>query len=134
MPSYNHTELMGNLTRDCTIRFTDAGTAVGNFSIAVNRKYRKDNETVEQTDFLDIVCFGKTAESCGKYIGKGSTVFIDGRLQNRSWETPEGQKRNKVEVVANQVIFLSFKKNQGADGSQQERQDVPEVDSGEIPF
>ncbi|MBL7072193.1 MAG: single-stranded DNA-binding protein [Candidatus Omnitrophica bacterium] len=112
--SMNKVFLMGNLTRDPELRYVPSGSAVANFSVAVNRTY-KDNagERKEDTSFLRVVVWGKMAEICGEYLTKGRQVLVEGRLKSRTWETPEGQKRNAVDVVATSVQFLGSRdKNQ----------------------
>jgi len=112
--SMNKVFLMGNLTRDPELRYVPSGSAVVNFSVAVNRTY-KDNagERKEDTSFLRVVVWGKMAEICGEYLTKGRQVLVEGRLKSRTWETPEGQKRNAVDVVATSVQFLGSRdKNQ----------------------
>ncbi len=106
MASLNSITLLGNLTRDPELRYTPQGTAVGTFGLAVNRRYRQGEEQREETCFVDIVTFGRQAETASEYLNKGNLVLIEGRLQWRSWETPEGQKRSKHEVVANNVQFM----------------------------
>lgn len=112
MSGFNKVILLGNLTRDPEIRYTPNGTAVANFSLAVNRRFRQGGEVKEEVSFIDIVVFGKQAETCGQYINKGDSVLIDGRLQQRRWETEDGQKRNKIEVVAQSIQFMP--RRQGA--------------------
>ena len=107
MPSLNKVFLMGNLTRDPELRYTASGSAVADFGIAVNRRYKQGDEWKEDVCFVDITVWGKQAENCAEYLNKGRGVFIEGRLQFRSWESEEGQKRHKIEVVANNVQFLS---------------------------
>ena len=138
MTSFNKVILLGNLTRDPEVRYTPNGIAVASFAIAVNRKYKQGEETKEEVSYIDIVVFGKQAESCGQYINKGDSVLIDGRLQQRRWDDKEtGQKRNKIEVVAQSVNFMP-KRSSG--GGQQQGQahaePAPEapVDEGDIPF
>jgi len=133
MANYNKVILMGNLTRDPELRYTPAGKAVTNFSIAVNRKYKVDEQWKEETDFFDIVVFGKQAENCSEYLRKGRPVLVDGRLQQRRWETDEGQKRSKVEVVAMTVQFLG---SRGQDNARPAAggNDSPEFDDSDIPF
>ncbi len=106
MISFNKVILMGNLTRDPEVRFTPSGTPVANFRIAVNHRFKQGGETKDDVCYIDIVVFGKQAELCGQYLNKGNGVIVDGRLQERRWETAEGQKRSKYEVVAQQVRFL----------------------------
>lgn len=109
---FNKVILIGNLTRDPELRYTPQGTSVCNFGIAVNRRYKLGDETKEEVTFINVVVFGKQADTCGQYLNKGSAVLIEGRLQERRWETEDGQKRSRHEVVAQSVRFLS--KRQGA--------------------
>jgi single-strand DNA-binding protein len=106
MASLNAVILMGNLTRDPELRTTPNGTSVASFGLAVNRRYRQGEEQREEVMFIDITCFGRQAEVASEYLSKGNLVTIEGRLQWRSWETPEGQKRSKHEVIANNVQFM----------------------------
>ncbi|HUI45246.1 MAG TPA: single-stranded DNA-binding protein [Nitrospirota bacterium] len=135
MTSFNKVILLGNLTRDPEVRYTPNGIAVASFAIAVNRKYKQGDETKEEVSYIDIVVFGKQAESCGQYINKGDSVLIDGRLQQRRWETEEGQKRTKIEVVAQSVNFMPKRQSGGGQGHGH-AEPAPEspVDEGEIPF
>lgn len=130
MASFNKVILMGNLTKDPEIRYNPNGTAVANLSIAINRKYKAGDEAREEVSFFDIVVFGKQAEHCSQYLNKGSGVLVDGRLQQRRWETDDGQKRSKVEVVAQSVQFMPKGGGQGqASGG---HEDI--IDEGDIPF
>lgn len=97
----NRVILIGRLTRDPELRYTPNGTAVCNFSLAVNRKFNR-----EETDFIDIVTWKGLAENCANYLGKGRLAAVDGRLQVRTYENQEGQKRKVTEVVADDVRFL----------------------------
>ena len=115
MASLNKVYLMGNLTRDPELRYIPSGAAVTNFSMAVNRVYTtQSGEKKKDTCFVRIVVWGKIAEACGEYLSKGSPVFVEGRLQSRSWVGQDGQKRNTTEVVANNVQFLRPKGQPGA--------------------
>lgn len=107
MANLNRVILIGNLTRDVELRSIPSGTTVGNFGIAVNRRRKNEaGEWTEEASFFNIVVWGNQAEKCAEYIHKGSSVAIEGRLQSRSWETEDGQKRSVVEVVAENVQFL----------------------------
>ncbi len=137
MTSFNKVILLGNLTRDPEVRYTPNGIAVANFAIAVNRKYKQGDETKEEVSYIDIVVFGKQAESCGQYINKGDAVLVEGRLQQRRWDDKEsGQKRSKVEVVAQAVNFMPKRSSAGQGGGHTHPEPAPEpsVDEGEIPF
>ncbi|MBU0548670.1 MAG: single-stranded DNA-binding protein [Candidatus Omnitrophica bacterium] len=107
MASYNKVLLMGNLTKDPELRYTPQGTAVVNLRLAVNRKYRtKEQELKEEVCFITAVVWNKQAETCNQYLHKGSSVFIEGRLQSRSWEDNTGSKRSVIEVRAERVQFM----------------------------
>src|SRR3982751_896280 len=104
--SLNQVTLMGNLTRDPELRQTPNGQNVCSFSLALNRSYKDSSgEWQEATDYIDIVAWGLLAERVSQYLTKGRRCLVQGRLQSRSWEQ-DGQKRNKVEVLANDVTFL----------------------------
>ncbi|MCX5700492.1 MAG: single-stranded DNA-binding protein [Candidatus Omnitrophica bacterium] len=107
MSSYNKVLLMGNLTKDPELRYTPQGSAVVNLRLAVNRKYRdKNQELKEEVCFVTAVVWNKQAETCNQYLHKGSSVFVEGRLQSRSWEDNTGAKRNVIEVKAERVQFM----------------------------
>ncbi len=107
MANFNKVFLMGNLTKDPELRYTPQGTAVTNLRMAVNRKFRnKNQELKEETCFINAVVWDKQAESCNQYLKKGSALFVEGRLQSRSWEDNAGQKRSVIEVKAERVQFL----------------------------
>jgi single-strand DNA-binding protein len=132
MASFNKVLLMGNLTRDPELRFTSNGSALTKFGLAVNRKYKSGEEWKEEVCFVDITVWGKQAENCAEYLSKGRPVFIEGRLQFSSWETDDGQKRNKLEVVANSVQFLGPAGGGKSGGVQPDMEGVPAKD--DIPF
>jgi single-strand DNA-binding protein len=104
--SFNQVVLMGNLTRDPELRTTPNGQSVCSFSLALNRSYKNaDGDWQEVTDYIDIVAWGALGERVAQYLSKGRAALVNGRLQSRSWEQ-DGQKRSKVEVVAQDVTFL----------------------------
>lgn len=104
--SFNQVILMGNLTRDPELRTTPNGNNVCSFSLALNRSYKNsDGGWTEATDYIDIVAWGPLGERVAQYLTKGRPALVNGRLQSRSWEQ-DGQKRSKVEVVAQDVTFL----------------------------
>ena len=107
MASFNRVFLMGNLTKDPELRYTPQGTAVANLRMAVNRRFKnKNQELKEEVCFITAVVWNKQAETCNQYLHKGSPLFIEGRLQSRSWEDNTGAKRNVIEVRAERVQFL----------------------------
>ncbi len=108
MASLNKVFLIGNLTRDPELRFTPSGAAVANLGLAVNNRYQDNSGNwVDEPNYFTIVAWGRQAEICNEYLHKGSPVLVEGRLRWRQWETPDGQKRSVVEIVANRVQFLS---------------------------
>ena len=113
MNGFNKVILIGNLTRNPELRYTPGGTPVASFALAVNRRFRQGEELRDEVCYIDIVVFGKQAEHCGQYLSKGSGVIVEGRLQQRRWETDDGQKRSKHEVVAQSVTFMP-KRQEGA--------------------
>lgn len=106
MANLNKAFLIGNLTRDPELRYIPSGSAVTTFTVAVNRVYMQQGEKKEEVSYIKVVAWAKMAETCGEYLSKGSPVFVEGRIQSRSWETPQGEKRSAVEVVAERVQFL----------------------------
>ncbi len=115
MASLNKVILIGNLTRDPEIKFTPKGSAVCDMGLAVNRRWTTDSgEKQDEVTFLDIVLWGKTAELAGQYLKKGRSVCIEGRLQMDSWEDKtSGQKRSKIKIVGENLIFLDSKPGGG---------------------
>lgn len=112
--SVNQVTLMGNLTRDPEVRQTPNGQSVCSFGLALNRSFKgADGQWQEATDFVDVVAWAQLGERVAQYLHKGSRVFVQGRLQYRSWEQ-DGQKRSKLDVVANDVTFLDGR--DGGDG------------------
>lgn len=108
MAALNKVFLIGNLTRDPELRYIPSGTAVTTFTVATHRAYTMaSGEKREETCFVRVVTWARQAELCGEYLSKGSPVFVEGRLQSRSWETPDGQKRSTIEVVAQNIQFLA---------------------------
>lgn len=121
---------MGNLTRDPELRYTSNGSAVASFGIAVNRKFKQGDEWKEDVCFVDITVWGKQGENCAEYLSKGRPAFIEGRLQYSTWET-DGQKKNKLEVVANTVQFLGSRGNSQVNSSKAES---PVAGEDDVPF
>lgn len=112
----NKVLLFGNLTRDPELRALPSGMNVVNFSIATNRVYRdRDGKKQEQTDFHNIVVFGRQADTVNQYLKKGASAFVEGRLQTRSWEK-DGQKQYRTEIIADRVQFGPRGSGSGASG------------------
>jgi single-strand DNA-binding protein len=128
MANFNRVILLGNLTRDPELRYTPSGAPVCNFDLAVNRSYTTQaGERRDEVCYITIVAWGKQAETCAEFLNKGRTTLVEGRLTQRSWETPEGQKRSKHEVVADRVQFIGGRK-----GAEDEPPSAPAED--EPPF
>jgi single-strand DNA-binding protein len=103
----NKVMIIGNLGRDPEMRYTPSGKPVTSFSVAVSRSWVKpEGERTETTDWFNVVAWGRLAEICSQYLTKGSMVFVEGRLETRSWEAENGQKHYRTEVVANDVNIL----------------------------
>lgn len=105
--SWNRVELIGNLTRDPELRFTPSGAAVATFTVATNRTYVTDGEKREDVDYHRCVAWNKLAEICEQLLKKGNRVFVSGRLQNRSWETQDGQSKQITEIVIEDMLVLT---------------------------
>ena len=102
----NKAVIIGNLTRDPEVKSLPSGTQVTTFSLATNRVYNdKNGQRQEDTQFHNIVVFGRQAETCGQYLKKGQTALVEGRIQTRSWEDQDGQKKYRTEIVADRVQF-----------------------------
>lgn len=150
MSSFNRVILMGNLTRDPEMRQTQNGTSICRFSIAVNRSFSaNDGSQRDETCFVDIDSFGRTAENISKYFTKGKPILVEGRLRQDSWEDKQGQKRTKLVVVLERFEFIGSARDSGGfDGDyapsparqqraprQQAQQSAPQDDlEDDVPF
>lgn len=142
MASLNSVVLIGNLTRDPELRYTQSGAAKAQFSIALNR-YWKDREgnRQEETTFVPIVIWGAQAENCANYLKKGRPVAVEGRLSIRSYTTEEGEQKRITEVVAHNVQFLGSPQGNyddgvsgGSSGGSSQNEPVGEISDDEVPF
>ena len=116
MANLNKVHLIGNLCRDPEVRYTPGGTAVGDLGLAVNSRVKSGTEWKDEVTFIDVTCWAQSAEYAQKYLAKGASVFVEGRLQLDTWEDKQsGQKRSKLKVVAESVQGLGQKSggNQG---------------------
>ena len=121
MASYNRVILVGNLTRDIELKYTQGGTAVTDIGLAVNdRRKTQTGEWIDETTFVDVTLWGRTAEVASEYLGKGSPILIEGRLKLDTWET-DGQKRSKLRVVCDRMQMLSGGSGGGGGGGGQRR-------------
>jgi len=127
--------LIGNLATEPDLRYTPSGVPVCNFRLAVDRPFtNRDGET--ETDFVTIVTWRKLAETCGNYLDKGRLVGVQGRLQIRSWENQEGQRRFAAEVVADTVRFLGRRDSSSSAGQREESglDDTFDYEGEDVPF
>ncbi len=140
----NNVTVVGNLTRDPELRFTPNGTPVVGFGVAVNRRYqnKQTNEWVEDVSFFDISAWFKLAENCAESLSKGDRVMVSGRLNQRSWETKEGDKRYIVEIVADNVgpslqfatCKISRNEKSGGDFQKDNSKEESDLTDEDIPF
>ena len=136
MASLNKVLLIGNLGKDPEVRYTTSGTAVAGFSLATSEKFKnKGGEWEERTEWHNVTLWGRLAEIAGEYLGKGKTVYIEGRLQTRKWQDKEGKDRYTTEIVGERMQMLSKKdtgreSDPGADSFYQ----PPGAGDDDIPF
>ena len=123
MASLNKVILMGNVTRDLEVRYTPNGAAVCDMGLAINRRFGGEGQEREETTFVDIVVWNKQAETCSRYLKKGSQCLVEGRLQLDTWDDKEtGQKRSRMRVVAERVQFLGGRGDNASAGQSQYQQ------------
>ena len=134
MASINRVVIVGNLTRDPELRHTPSGTAVCNLRLAVNTR-RKDEtgQWVDKPNYFDITVWGNQGERCAQFLAKGRPVAVDGRLEWREWETPEGNKRQAVDVVADTVQFLGSRGDGEGGGAGYIPADASATPAGDFP-
>ena len=126
MNGLNRVQIIGNLGADPETKYAPSGAAMTTFSVAVNLNYTNpEGQTVEETDWFNVIAWNKQAESCSQYLSKGQPVYVEGRLHTHSWDGQNGQKHYRTEIIANQVIFLGKKANE-------DRSEIGELE--EIPF
>jgi single-strand DNA-binding protein len=130
--SLNKVMLIGRLGKDPEMRYTPNGNAVTNFRLACSRTWTVDGESREETEWVPIVVWGKLAENTAQYVKKGQQVYVEGRLQTRSWEGQDGQKRYTTEVVASEIIFLGSKSQEPVAAGFDDDDATPDVD--DLPF
>lgn len=143
----NKVQLIGNLTRDPELKSLPSGTQVCSFSLATNETYMKEGKKTEKVEFHNIVVFGKTAENVARYMSKGSQIYVEGKLQTRSWDGSDGKKQYRTEINALTVQFGNKPKgtasastgspqNTSTPGSSEEAIDFPseDINPEDIPF
>jgi len=143
MANGNNVALVGNITRDPELRFTPTGQATATFGLAVNRRWqnRQTQEWEEATSFFDVVCWREMAENAAESLSRGSRVLVTGRLEQRSWETADGDKRSKIEVVADEIgpslrwataqVTKNERRGPAGDGAPAPRQPAPATAAAE---
>jgi len=139
MADYNKVILVGRLTRDPELKNLPSGIAVTTMGIAVNNSYtNKEGNKIDDTLFIDVTVFGKQAENVHQYLEKGSNVLVDGRLRYRTWETSEGSKRSKHEIMAQRIQFMGSKPSSSNSNATKAANQNPAVDNpiedDDIPF
>lgn len=132
MADINTATLIGRLTRDEELKYTPSGAAVGNISIAINRKVKKGQEWVDESNFFDVVFFGKQAENLKQYLTKGKQVGVTGFLKQERWTDQNGQNRSAVKIYANDIQLLGGKDGNGNNNAG--KNNAPSYDEGEIIY
>ena len=134
MASFNRVILLGNLTRDVEVRYLQSGTAVADIGMAVNdRRKGQNGEWIEETTFVDVTLWGRTAEVAGEYLSKGSPLLVEGRLKYDTWEK-DGQKRSKLSVVCERMQMVGSKGGGGGGGGRGSNQNYDDGgDYGDAP-
>jgi single-strand DNA-binding protein len=136
MADINHVVLVGRLTRNAELKYTNSGGAVSKFGIAINQRRKKDDQWVDEAHFFDVVVWGKTAESLNQYLVKGKQVGIEGQLRQSRWEQ-DGQARSRVEISATNVMLLGSGSGGGRTGAgpgpAPEAKGAQEFPEGETP-
>lgn len=138
MANLNKVILLGNLTRDPELRYTPSGTPVARFRLATSQRVRQRDEWIDEVCYVDIITYGRQAETVGEYLVMGSLALVEGRLHWHEWETKDGQRRSRYDVVANTVQFLSRPQSQSTSRTKQDdlsfRESQEQGAMGELPF
>jgi len=135
MARYNRVILMGNLTREPELRKIDSGVAVADLGLATSETYKNRNgEQVETVCFVDVVTWGRQAETCAEYLSKGSPIFVEGKLQFDQWESQDGGKRSKLRVRAHRVQFLGRPRDAASGSGVGRASPGNESDNDNVPF
>ncbi len=133
--SLNKVMIIGNLGQDPEMRFAPSGNPVTSFSVATNRVYNTpEGERKEETEWFNIVSWNRLAETCNQFLTKGQKVYVEGRLRSRTWEGQDGQKRTRVEIIAERVIFLDKKAAATMSDDKMEEGETGDIEPQDIPF
>ncbi|HZQ97269.1 MAG TPA: single-stranded DNA-binding protein [Chloroflexota bacterium] len=131
----NKVMIIGNVGRDPEMRYTPSGSAVTSFSVAVSRRWTTpENEVRDETEWFNVVAWNKLAETCNSLITKGRKVYIEGRLQTRSWEGPDGQKKYRTELIASTMLLLDSRPREAGGPSPDSGFPSDELEPDDIPF
>jgi len=135
MASLNKVMIIGNLGSEPEMRFTPNGSPVTSFRVATNRTYvTPEGERKEETEWFTVVAWSRLAENCNQFLTKGQRVYAEGRLHTRMWESPDGQKHSRAEIIANRVIFLDKRGTTPLPEDRLEEGDTGELAPQDIPF
>jgi single-strand DNA-binding protein len=141
MPNLNRMMIIGNVGKNPEMRFSPSGSAVTNFSVAVNNSYtsKATNEKITETEWFNVVTWGKLAEICNQYLVKGKSIYVEGRLKTRSWDGNDGQKKYRTEIIASQIQFLGSRPTGATapEDSTLPKDTIPEegdIEPEELPF
>ncbi len=135
MASLNKVMIIGNVGNDPEMRFTPNGNPVTSFSVATNHIYTTpEGERKQETEWFNVVAWGRLAEQCNQFLTKGRLVYAEGRLRTHSWETQDGQKHYRTEVVANRVTFLDRQAAAALPEDKAGESEVSEIEPEDIPF
>jgi single-strand DNA-binding protein len=133
--SLNKVMIIGNLGGDPEMRFTPSGNPVTTFSVATNRVFNSgEGERKEETEWFSVVTWSRLAENCNRFLTKGQRIYVEGRLHTRSWDGQDGQKHSRVEVIANNVIFLDRKSAGPSPEEKGEETESGDLEPQDIPF
>jgi single-strand DNA-binding protein len=135
MVSVNRIIIIGNLGSDPEMRFTPNGRPVTSFSTATNRRYTtSEGERREETEWFTVVTWGKLAEQCNQYLTKGRLIYVEGRLRTHTWESQDGQKRSRNEIVADRVSFLDRQSSTQTHEDKPADSGIDDIEPDDIPF
>ena len=126
----NSVQLVGRLTKDPELKYSQSGAAIARFTLAVNRSFKKDGQ--QEADFINCIAFSKTAENLANYQSKGSQIGLIGRIQTGSYENSEGKRVYTTDIVANEIVFLGSKKEENQENNSQNFSN--EVNDEDLPF
>jgi len=134
MAGVNKVILIGNLGRDPEVRYTQSGSAVANLRLAVSERRKDGDRWEDHTEWVNVVCFGNTAENAGRYLSKGRQVYIEGRMQTRQYKDKDGNDRWSTEVVAHQVVFIGGRDDGERTQSKSSEPPSHDYDDDSLPF